>query len=87
MAGADRSVLVNGCGERIVGSSLTSGAGSICFESFRGPVRTVEGRICSKPWEEATFSMDLKYCETQSLVIYLGFEGNWIFWCTLTVLT
>lgn len=27
-----------------------------------GPVRMLEGRICSKPWERATVSMDLKYC-------------------------
>jgi hypothetical protein len=26
-----------------------------------GPVRMLEGRICSKPWERATVSMDLKY--------------------------
>lgn len=26
-----------------------------------GPVRMLEGRICSKPWSRATFSMDLKY--------------------------
>jgi hypothetical protein len=64
VAGAFNSVLVTGCGESIVGSSFNSGIGSICWEGFRrGPVRTVEGRICSKPWEEATFSMDLKYCK------------------------
>lgn len=27
-----------------------------------GPVRILDGRICSKPWLLATFSMDLKYC-------------------------
>ena len=26
------------------------------------PVRTLEGRICSKPSSRATFSMLLKYC-------------------------
>jgi hypothetical protein len=29
--------------------------------SGAGPVRTLEGRICSKPWARATCSMDLKY--------------------------
>lgn len=28
-----------------------------------GPVRMDEGRICSKPWLVATFSIDLKYCK------------------------
>lgn len=27
------------------------------------PVRTLEGRICSKPCSRATFSMLLKYCK------------------------
>jgi hypothetical protein len=63
VAGAERSVLVSGFGARIVGDSLSSGTGSICLcPSLRGPVRTAEGRICSKPWDSATFSIDLKYC-------------------------
>lgn len=49
---------VVGCGERIVGEETSSirveGMGPL-------PVRTLEGRICSKPWSRATFSMLLKY--------------------------
>jgi hypothetical protein len=61
VAGAPSSVLVTGCGDRMLGSSFPAAAGSD-FPVFRGPVRTVDGRICSKPWEAATASMDLKYC-------------------------
>lgn len=50
---------VVGCGERIVepgNSSVTMVVGTVA-----GPVRTWEGRICSKPWARATCSMSLKY--------------------------
>lgn len=78
VAGADRSVDVTGCGERMVGSSFTSDAGCSCCEGLRrGPVRTVEGRICSKPWEAATCSMDLKYCEISSVSLGILFGGSW----------
>lgn len=63
VAGAERRVLVVGLGARMLGSSFSSGIGSTClWPLMRGPVRTAEGRICSNPWEAATFSMDLKYC-------------------------
>ena len=71
-------MLVVGCGEKILGSSFSLGSdlmplvsglavegevtGEVVEKEGRGPVRTAEGRICSKPWEEATCSMDLKYC-------------------------
>jgi len=49
---------VVGCGEWMVGeltsSTLVCGMGPL-------PVRTLEGRICSKPASRATFSMLLKY--------------------------
>lgn len=35
-------------------------AGLVSLMSW--PVRTLDGRICSKPWLLATSSMDLKYC-------------------------
>ena len=52
----------------MVGSSFDSASrfGTAFIEDGRrgavlGPVRIELGRICSKPWELATFSMDLKY--------------------------
>ncbi len=50
---------VVGCGEGMVeggNSSVTMVVGI-----GLGPVRTLEGRICSKPWARATCSMFLKY--------------------------
>lgn len=51
---------VVGCGARMVGEATSStfvrGTGPL-------PVRTLEGRICSKPASRATFSMLLKYWE------------------------
>jgi len=61
VAGAASKVLVSGCGERILGTSFSSGAGSSGLLMGRGPVRTFEGKICSNPCEAATASMDLKY--------------------------
>lgn len=55
---ARSSCEVVGWGARMVGeetaSMRVSGTGTL-------PVRTLEGRICSKPASLATFSMDLKY--------------------------
>lgn len=67
---------VVGCGERIVGEavsetgevgeSITTVVGTgwavvgLIFLTL-GPVRMLDGRICSKPCWRATFSMDLKY--------------------------
>jgi hypothetical protein len=34
---------------------------AVLMPTLRGPVRAAEGRICSKPWDAATRSMDLKY--------------------------
>lgn len=83
VAGADRKVLVRGCGDRILGDSaftspftsfelseclipLTVGSGDAsrfgsCNAPRRGPVRAADGRICWKPWDAATSSIDLKY--------------------------
>jgi hypothetical protein len=50
---------VVGWGERMVeagNSSVTMVVGTVA-----GPVRTLEGRICSKPWARARCSMSLKY--------------------------
>jgi hypothetical protein len=56
---------VVGCGEWIVGagnSSVTIVVGTVVVAvAVAGPVRTLEGRICSKPWARATCSMSLKY--------------------------
>lgn len=51
---------VVGCGWRMVGVS-TSSMRVIGIGGGEGPVRILEGRICSKPCSRATFSMDLKY--------------------------
>lgn len=68
-------MLVSGCGERILGSGFVSSSKAEvglevevelvrgrAADPCRGPVRIFEGRICSKPWDDATASMDLKYC-------------------------
>lgn len=72
---ARKNLEVVGCGQRIVGagdwgevgetsSTTVVGTGwatiGLTFLTF-GPVRMLEGRICSKPWLLATFSIDLKY--------------------------
>lgn len=73
---ARRKREVSGCGDRMVGagdsivvgepSSMTVVGTGWAMMGLRaltlGPVRMLEGRICSKPWVRATFSMDLKYC-------------------------
>lgn len=75
---ARRNREVVGCGERMVGeeswgemggetSSMTTVVGTGwamtgLVSLMLGPVRILDGRICSKPWLLATFSMDLKYC-------------------------
>lgn len=43
---------VVGCGERMVGAGYSSV--TIVVGTLEGPVRTLEGRICSKPSERAT---------------------------------
>lgn len=72
---ARRNLEVVGCGERMVGegesgevgeTSSTTVVGTGCavmglMDLTFGPVRMLEGRICSKPWSRATFSIDLKY--------------------------
>lgn len=71
---ARRKREVVGCGDKMVGagdsieigepSSTTvvgTGSAMMGWRSLPGPVRMREGRICSKPWSRATFSMDLKY--------------------------
>jgi hypothetical protein len=50
----------------MLGSSFTSAICSIDFLVVLGPVRTVDGRICSNPCEAATASIDLKYYSTVS---------------------
>jgi len=61
VAGAASKVLVSGFGERMLGSSFTCGVEGSGLLIGRGPVRTLEGKICSKPCEAATASIDLKY--------------------------
>lgn len=73
VAGAASNVLVVGCGAKMLGCSFAPGVVVSVEElavllAVRGPVRTVEGRICSKPCEAATASMDLKYCSLVSTV-------------------
>lgn len=71
---ARRSREVVGCGDRMVGdwdevgetsSTTVVGTGwavtGRAAASAPGPVRMLDGRICSKPWERATVSIDLKY--------------------------
>jgi hypothetical protein len=60
---------VVGCGSRTVGGGDDDGSttspsarGGWTTVAGPGPVRTRDGRICSKPWARATFSRDLKYC-------------------------
>ena len=48
--------------------------GEVVEKDGRGPVRMAEGRICSKPWEKATFSMDLKYCVHQPRFVFFQFR-------------
>jgi hypothetical protein len=55
---ARRSLEVVGCGDRIVGEVTSS---TLVFGIMPLPVRTFEGKICSKPCSRATFSMLLKY--------------------------
>lgn len=58
---------VVGCGSRTVGGGddvsavSPSARGGWTMVAGPGPVRTRDGRICSKPWARATFSRDLKY--------------------------
>jgi hypothetical protein len=59
VAGAASRVLVTGCGARMLGSSFSVTMRSCVV--VRVPVRAADGRICSKPCEAATASMDLKY--------------------------
>lgn len=46
----------------VVGTGWTGATRGSRARLVFGPVRMLEGRICSKPWLRATFSMDLKYC-------------------------
>lgn len=42
----------------------------------RVPVRMADGRICSKPWLAATFSMDLKYWAACQQTIHIIMRAN-----------
>lgn len=87
VAGAERRrVEVVGFGFWMVGEV---GELLVCSGRFlvRVPVRAAEGRICSKPWEAATFSMDLKYCLRISQKGSEEFNLVWGRYRTFTVLT
>lgn len=77
---ARKSLDVVGWGDRMVGAGDSSVVGDPSSTTVvgtgwammglraltLGPVRMLLGRICSKPWSRATFSMDLKYYSNES---------------------
>jgi hypothetical protein len=54
--------LVVGGGRLEVSIAGAASLGGWTTVAGAGPVRTLDGRICSNPWARATCSMDLKYC-------------------------
>lgn len=63
---ARRSRDVVGWGDRMVGEATSS---TLVLGTMPFPVRTLEGRICSKPCSLATFSMLLKYYTASGLAL------------------